>query len=89
MITCVTDNLLVKNIPFQSSEKIYIPPQFQKQMKFLQKGEVISAGEGNERLPMPVKPGNIVVYAKGAGFELTLNGETYQALKSCNIVCAR
>ena len=89
MVKCKSDNLLVKNIPHDPGGRIFIPPEFKKGMKFLQQGTVISAGEGTDKLPMPVKAGNIVVYDKSAGFDVTRKGVTYRVLKNYQIVCAR
>lgn len=86
MITCISDNLLVKNIPHEVSGKIYIPPQFRKKMMFLQQGKVISAGKGTDLLPMQVKAGNTVVYERDAGFDIDLKGETYRVLKNYQII---
>jgi chaperonin GroES len=53
------------------------------------KGTVIAAGPGkySERgdlLPMPVKEGDIVVFAKYAGTEVKLDGEDYLVLRAMN-----
>ena len=50
------------------------------------KGKVIAVGPGKysekgDLLPMPVKEGDIVVFAKYAGTELKLEGEEYLVLR--------
>jgi chaperonin GroES len=50
------------------------------------KGVVVAVGPGKysesgELLPMPVKEGDVVVFAKYAGTELTLDGEKYLVLR--------
>lgn len=89
MVRCINDNILVKNIPHDPSVRIYIPPQFRRKFRFMQRGTVISAGSGTDKLPMPVKPGNEVVYEPNAGFDIELKGETYRVLKNFHIICAR
>ena len=53
------------------------------------KGKVIAAGPGKysdkgDLLPMPVKEGDIVVFAKYAGTELKLDGDDYLVLRAMN-----
>ncbi len=50
------------------------------------KGKVVAVGPGKysekgDLLPMPVKEGDIVVFAKYAGTELKLEGEEYLVLR--------
>lgn len=50
------------------------------------KGKVVAVGPGKysdkgELLPMPVKEGDIVVFAKYSGTELKLDGEEYLVLR--------
>jgi len=50
------------------------------------KGRVVAVGPGKysekgELLPMPVKEGDIIVFAKYAGTELKLEGEDYLVLR--------
>jgi|688.fasta_scaffold1689278_2 co-chaperonin GroES (HSP10) len=89
MINCKNDNILVNIIPYKVKTKLYIPPQFQAKMKHLVMGEVISAGEGTELLPMPVKAGNTVVCQSTDGFDVEFNGKTYRVIKNYNIICAK
>lgn len=90
MVSCKGDNILVKNLPAEIGKGIiYIPPEFRRSAQYLQRGKVISAGEGTGLLPMPVKPGDVMVYDKNAGFDITINGEDYRVLKNYNIICAK
>jgi len=89
MIQAKFDNLLVKNIPHDPKGNIYIPPEFKKKLMFLQHGIVISAGRGTELLPMPVSPGDVVVYDRDAGFDIDFKGETFRALKNYHIIRAQ
>ncbi len=50
------------------------------------KGRVVAVGPGKysekgELIPMPVKEGDVVVFAKYAGTELKLDGEEYLVLR--------
>ena len=50
------------------------------------KGRVVAAGPGKysekgDMIPMPVKEGDLVVFAKYAGTELKLDGEDYLVLR--------
>lgn len=90
MVRCKGDNILVKNIPGELGKGIiYIPPEFRREAHYMQRGRVISAGEGTDLLPMPVKAGDVMVYDKNAGFDITINGEDYRVLKNHNIICAK
>lgn len=56
-----------------------------------QKGEVIAVGSGKlldngERVPLEVKVGDRVVFAKYGGTEVKLNGETYTILRESDIL---
>ena len=50
-----------------------------------QRGEVVAAGEGKyedgKLVPVPVKAGDIVVYGKYGGQEVTVDGEDYLILR--------
>jgi len=55
------------------------------------KAEVISVGPGKRDdkgalIPMPVKEGDIVVFAKYSGTELKLDGEQYLVLKASDLI---
>jgi co-chaperonin GroES (HSP10) len=89
MVRTINNYILVKNIPHDPKGKIFLPPEFRKKLKIIQRGTVISAGEGSPLLPMPVKAGNEVVYDKAAGFDVDLKGETFRVLSNFNIICAK
>ncbi len=57
-----------------------------------QKGKVLSAGPGDrdddgKHIPMDVKPGDIVLFAKYSGTEIKLDGKEYKIL-NCDDVLA-
>jgi len=67
----------------QTKSGIVIPETAQEKQ---QKGEVMAVGAGKysekgELLPMPVKVGDIVVFAKYSGTEMKIEGEDYMVLR--------
>jgi chaperonin GroES len=59
-----------------------------------QEGEVIAVGAGKrtdkgEMLPMDVKVGDVVLYAKYGGTEIKLEGEEYMILRESDILAKR
>lgn len=59
-----------------------------------QEGEVIAVGEGRmsddgKRLPMDVKVGDIVIYAKYGGTEIKMEEEEYMILRESDILAKR
>lgn len=55
-----------------------------------QRGEVIAVGEGKHAddgklIPMPVKVGDVVVYGKYGGQEISVNGEDFLILRADDI----
>ncbi len=51
-----------------------------------QKGTVIAVGNGTKDYDMTVKKGDVVLYGKYAGTELTLEGEEYLIMKESDIL---
>jgi chaperonin GroES len=79
------DRVLVKVLEQEQVTKagIVIPDSAKEKPS---KGEVIAAGPGKysekgDLLPMPVKEGDIVVFAKYAGTEVKVDGEEYLVLR--------
>ncbi len=59
-----------------------------------QEGEVIAVGTGKrsdkgEVIPMDVKVGDVVLYAKYGGTEIKLEGEDYMILRESDVVAKR
>jgi len=59
-----------------------------------QEGEVIAVGSGKRSekgdiIPMDVKTGDIVLYAKYGGTEIKLEGEDYMILRESDILAKR
>jgi len=60
-----------------------------------QEGEVVAVGpgkmteDGSKRIPLEVKVGDVVVYAKYGGTEIKLNDEKLMILKESDILAKR
>ncbi len=84
------DRVVVK--PIEQEEKtatgIYLPETAKEKP---QQGEVIAVGPGarneeGEHIPMDVKVGDIVLYAKYSGTNVKLNGLEYLILRESDIL---
>lgn len=57
-----------------------------------QKGTVMAVGpgkyneDGDQLIPMPVKKGDVVVFAKYSGTEIKLNGEEYLVVRASDLI---
>ena len=88
-VTPILDNILI--LPLDAEEKtasgLYIPETAKEKP---QKGEVIEVGPGkfeNGNLIKPgVKKGDIVIFKKWGGEELTINGKDYKLVKEEDIL---
>jgi len=86
----LADRLVVK--PLEQEEKTasgIILPETAKEKP--QEGEVLAVGPGrfgeeDERIPMDVKVGDIVLFAKYAGTEVKIKDEKYLILKESDVL---
>jgi chaperonin GroES len=78
------DRVLVK--PAAAEEKtisgIIIPDTAKEKP---QKGSVIAVGKGKKDEPMTVKNGDMVLYGKYSGTEITIDGEEYLIMRESDI----
>lgn len=51
-----------------------------------QRGTVIAAGPGKTDEPVTVKAGDVVLYGKYAGTEITIEGETFLIMRESDIL---
>ncbi len=84
------DRVVVKSLPWEEVTKsgIVLPDTAKEKP---QQGEVIAVGTGRlldngEKIPMEVKPGQRVLYAKYSGSEIKLDGEEYLILSERDIL---
>ncbi len=85
MIRPLADRVLVE--PQEAQTKtvsgIYIPDSAQEKP---QHGTVIAVGSGKKDEPMEVKEGDVVLYGKYAGTEVTVNDKKYLIVKQSDIL---
>jgi chaperonin GroES len=81
----LADRVLVE--PTQAEEKtasgIIIPDTAKEKPS---KGKVIAVGKGTKDEEMQVKPGDLVLYGKYAGTELTVDGKDYLMMRQSDIL---
>lgn len=79
------DRVLIE--PMEAEEKtasgIIIPDSAKEKP---QKGKVVAVGEGKKDEPMSVKEGDVVIYGKYAGTELTIDGNDYLIMREDDIL---
>ncbi|MCF8235262.1 MAG: co-chaperone GroES [Bacteroidales bacterium] len=81
----LADRVLIE--PSQAEEKtsggIIIPDTAKEKP---QKGTVVAVGPGKKDEPLTVKEGDVVLYGKYAGTEITIEGNDYLIMKESDIV---
>lgn len=81
----LADRVLVE--PMEAEEKtasgIYIPDTAKEKP---QKGTVKAAGPGTKEIAMEVKVGDVVLYGKYAGTEISIDGKDYLIMKQSDIL---
>ncbi len=87
----LADRALVKPKPKEERTKggVFLPDTATKERPM--QGEVISVGEGRlddngKRIPMSVRPGDQVLFAKYAGTEIKIDDEEYLILSEKDIL---
>ncbi|MBQ21628.1 MAG: co-chaperone GroES [Flavobacteriales bacterium] len=50
-----------------------------------QRGKILAVGNGKKDEPMTVKKGDVVLYGKYAGTEITIEGKDYLIMKEADI----
>lgn len=83
------DRVLVKPEPAEqkTASGLYIASNAQEKP---QRGTVIAVGEGKRddagnRIPVDVKPGDVVIYGKFGGNEIKIDGEEYLLMRADDI----
>ena len=81
----INDRVVVKPAPAEEKTKggIIIPDTAKEKP---QRGEVIAVGPGKEDVKMTVKVGDIVLYGKYAGQELSHEGNDYLIMREDDIL---
>ncbi len=85
MIRPLSDRVLVepKEAETKTAAGIYIPDTAKEKP---QQGTVLAAGPGKKDEPMEVKEGDVVLYGKYAGTEVSYEGKTYLIMKQSDIL---
>lgn len=81
----LADRVLV--LPMEAEEKtssgIYIPDTAKEKP---QRGTIVAAGPGTKDVAMEVKVGDVVLYGKYAGTEITVEGKDYLIMKQSDVL---
>lgn len=85
MIKPLADRVLIEPQEAQAKTAagIYIPDTAKEKP---QQGKVIAAGPGKKDEPMEVKAGDVVLYGKYAGTEVTVEDKKYLIVKQQDIL---
>ena len=80
MIKPLADRVLIEPQEAQTktASGIFIPDTAKEKP---QQGKVVAAGPGKKDEPMEVKPGDVVLYGKYAGTEVTVEDKKYLIVK--------
>ena len=78
------DRILVQRLEEEQKSKggIIIPDTAKEKP---QKGVIVAVGNGKKDEPMTVKVGDIVLYGKYAGTEISIEGDDYLIMKESDI----
>ncbi len=81
----LADRVLVEPAPAEekTAAGIIIPDTAKEKP---QKGTVVAVGTGKKDEPMTVKVGDVVLYGKYAGTEITIDGNNYLIMRESDIV---
>lgn len=85
MIKPLADRVLIepKEAETKTASGLYIPDTAKEKP---QQGTVLAAGPGKKDEPMEVKKGDVVLYGKYAGTEVTVDGKQYLIVKQSDIL---
>ena len=85
MIKPLADRVLIEPQEAQAKTAagIYIPDTAKEKP---QQGKVVAAGPGKKDEPMEVKAGDVVLYGKYAGTEVTVDDRKYLIVKQSDIL---
>jgi len=85
MIKPLADRVLIepKEAETQTASGIFIPDTAKEKP---QQGKVLAVGRGSKDETMEVKEGDVVLYGKYAGTEVTVDGKKYLIVKQSDIL---
>ncbi len=81
----IADRVIIKTAPAEEKTKggIIIPDTAKEKP---QRGEVVAVGPGKDGNLMTVTPGDIVLYGKYSGQEITFEGQDYLIMREDEIL---
>ena len=85
MIRPLADRVLIepKEAEIKTASGIYIPDAAKEKP---QQGTVVAAGPGKKDEPMELKVGDVVIYGKYAGTEITVEDKKYLIVKQSDVL---
>ena len=85
MIRPLSDRVLVepKEAETKTAAGLYIPDTAKEKP---QQGTILAAGPGKKDEPMELKEGDVVLYGKYAGTEITVEGKNYLIMKQSDVL---
>ena len=85
MIRPLADRVVIepKAAETQTASGLFIPDTAKEKP---QQGTVVAAGPGKKDEPMEVKAGDVVIYGKYAGTEVSVDGKDYLIMKQSDIL---
>ena len=81
----LADRVLIeaKEAETKTASGLYIPDSAKEKP---QQGAIVAVGPGTKDEPMEVKVGDVVLYGKYAGTEVTVDGKKYLIVKQSDIL---
>lgn len=85
MIKPLADRVVIEPMEAQTktASGLYIPDTAKEKP---QQGTVVAAGPGKKDEPMEVKVGDVVLYGKYAGTEISVEGKDYMIMKQADVL---
>ncbi|MGN0189978.1 MAG: co-chaperone GroES [Candidatus Cryptobacteroides sp.] len=85
MIRPLSDRVLVepKEAETKTAAGLYIPDTAKEKP---QQGTILAVGAGKKDEPMELKVGDVVLYGKYAGTEITVDGKNYLIMKQSDVL---
>jgi chaperonin GroES len=82
----IADRVIIKPAPADEKTKggLIIPDTAKEKP---QRGEVVAVGPGKDGNLMTVQPGDIVLYGKYSGQEISYEGQDYLIMREDDILC--
>lgn len=85
MIKPLADRVVIEPMEAQTktASGLYIPDTAKEKP---QQGTIVAVGPGKKDEPMEVKVGDVVLYGKYAGTEISVDGKDYMIMKQADVL---